>query len=284
MLLNLQDYIDLENTLFSGQCFRWQKKGSWYLGVLKGNVLKVRLRGTSLEYFSYPDSESDIEAVVNNYFRLSDDIKKTKKAIINIDQRFLKITEKTNGLRILNQEAWECLISFICSSASNIPRISKTINDMCKLFGKKIKIMKQDFYTFPSVHKLSSVTEQDLKSVGSGYRAKFLLTAAKKIAHDDLNLAWIKSLNYNKAVDALVLSLPGVGYKIADCVLLFSLNKMEAFPVDRWVQRAVNDLYFNSNGLSVTKVRNFGQSKFGQYDGYAQQYLFHYWRLKNIRR
>ena len=82
MLLNLQDYIDLENTLFSGQCFRWQKKGSWYLGVLKGNVLKVRLRGTSLEYFSYPDSESDIEAVVNNYFRLSDDIKKTKKANI----------------------------------------------------------------------------------------------------------------------------------------------------------------------------------------------------------
>jgi len=284
MLLNLQDYVDLENTLFSGQCFRWQKDGSWYLGVLKDNVIKVRLRGTSLEYFSYPDSESDLELVINNYFRLSDDIEKIKKTIINIDQRFLKIIEKTNGLRILEQEAWECLISFICSSASNIPRIAKMINDMCELFGEKIKIMKRDFYAFPSPEILSSVTEQDLKSFGSGYRAKFLLTAAKKIAKNDINLSWVKSLNYNKAVDTLVLSLPGVGYKIADCVLLFSLNKMEAFPVDRWVQRAINDLYFTSDQVSVKAARKFGQSKFGKYAGYAQQYLFDYWRVKNRRR
>jgi N-glycosylase/DNA lyase len=201
---------------------------------------------------------------------------------------------KFKGLRIVRQVPWECLISFICATYKNIAAIELMLRKLSVKFGETRVFDGHDFYLFPTVEKLASESEKGLQECGLGYRAKYVKETAKKIHDENINLNGLKALPYLEARKLLV-DLPGVGLKVADCVLLFSLEKMEAFPVDVWVKRVILNHYQNhfpeptvikllshdslTNG-EYQKLNAFGRSYFGQYAGYAQEYLYHFERTQ----
>jgi len=196
--------------------------------------------------------------------------------------------QRFRGLRISRQEPWECLISYICATYKNIPAIKNTILNLSKRFGRKITFNGHDFYTFPKPSDLAHASLEEIGSCKLGFRAERVLETSKILDHEDFNLEDLRKMNYEKARQEL-LSLPGVGQKVADCVLLFSLDKLEAFPVDIWMKRVVLEFYPSyfersfiervSGKSSITPgeyktISSFGRRYFGEYAGYAQEYLF----------
>ncbi len=178
------------------------------------------------------------------------------------------------GMRLLEQEPWECLVSYLCSINSNIPRISTLVEILSNRLGKPISLDGVTRYTFPEPYALADLGEMGLRLMGLGFRAPYLAGAAQAVASDRLDLANLRELPYPQAKEELM-KLHGIGDKVADCVLLFSMGKLEAFPVDRWVRRAVQGWYFPGKHITNREIRLWAQERFGPYAGYAQQYLFH---------
>ncbi len=279
--------FDLDFSLCCGQVFRWKKLGEWWYGVVGENVLKIRQCGAELEF------ENVSEDFVTRYFGLDDNLEQIANCISK-DNYIKQALERFEGLRIVRQLPWECLISFICATYKSIAAIELMLKKLSKKFGEKKTFDGLDFYTFPTVEKLAFASENGLWECGLGYRAKYVQATAKKICEQKIDLETLKSMPYLDARKKLV-EFPGVGLKVADCVLLFSLEKMEAFPVDVWVKRIILNHYADqlpeilvkklSGHGSLTngeyeKVNAFGRSYFGQYAGYAQEYLFHFERTK----
>jgi N-glycosylase/DNA lyase len=285
--LRLNVAFDLDFSLCCGQVFRWKKIGDWWFGVVGENVFKIRQCGAELEY-------DGVEAsFVRNYFGLNDDLEQITQCI-NKDAYIRQALARFKGLRIVRQIPWECLISFICATYKSIAAIELMLKKLSYKYGEKIVFDGLDFYTFPTAEKLALASENGLRECGLGYRAKYVQATAKKICDEKFDLENLKSLDYLVARKELV-EFPGVGMKVADCVLLFSLKKMEAFPVDVWVKRIILNHYRDrlpehfverlSSHDSLTngeyeKVNAFGRSYFGKYAGYAQEYLFHYERTQ----
>jgi N-glycosylase/DNA lyase len=280
--MRLEVAFDLDFSLCCGQVFRWRKVGSWWYGVAGDRVFKVRQCGAELEF------ENVSEEFVRCYFGLNDDLAQISQRI-DKDEYVRKALRRFEGLRIVRQVPWECLISFICATYKNIAAIELMLSKLSVKFGEKKAFEGYDFYLFPAVEKLAFASEHDLQECGLGYRAKYVQETAKKIHDENINLESLKTLSYLEARKILV-EFPGVGLKVADCVLLFSLEKMEAFPVDVWVKRVILNHYQNhfpepivkkllshaslTNG-EYEKLNAFGRSYFGQYAGYAQEYLYH---------
>ena len=233
------------------------------------------------------------EEFVKHYFGLNDDLAQISRCI-GKDDYIKAALHRFKGLRIVRQDPWECLISFICATYKNIAAIEQMLSKISAKFGEKKVFDGLDFYIFPSAEKLALASENGLQECGLGYRAKYVQATAKKIYEEKFDLESLKSLPYLEAREKLV-EFPGVGLKVADCVLLFSLEKTEAFPVDVWVKRVILNHYANqlpevlvkklSSHDSLTnseyeKLNAFGRSYFGQYAGYAQEYLFHYERTQ----
>lgn len=275
----------LDVTLCCGQVFRWDKKGDWWYGVVRDQVLKVRQIRGKLEY------ENSGEKFVVHYFSLDVDLKEILDSI-NKDQHIGKAIEKYLGLRLIRQNPWECIISYICATYKGIPAIKSMLNNMAKKFGKRIALDGCNFYTFPECENLAAASEADLLACGLGYRAKYILETSKKILQSNFNFNDLMKMPYLEARNALM-GFPGVGAKVADCVLLFSLGKTEAFPVDVWVKRVMINHYAEElpsqlvkklslcQSLSNTeyeKLNLFGRTHFGRYAGYAQEYLYHFER------
>jgi N-glycosylase/DNA lyase len=279
--------FDLDFSLCCGQVFRWKKIGDWWYGVVGANVFKIRQCGAELE-FDGVNSE-----FVTRYFGLTDDLKKVSRCI-GRDDYIREALHRFEGLRIVRQDPWECLISFICATYKSIAAIELMLRKLSVKFGERKAFDGSDFYTFPTVEKLASASLNELRDCGLGYRAKYVKETAEKIRERKKQLESLKTMPYLDARKALA-EFPGVGLKVADCVLLFSLEKMEAFPVDVWVKRAILNHYANQlpehlakklsthNSLSISEYENlnaFGRSYFGQYAGYAQEYLYHYERTQ----
>ncbi len=262
----------LEHTLECGQAFRWERDGEFYKGVVRGRLLKLREAGGLLEYDSYPPSSSSL---ISEYFRLDDDYAKIISKISR-DGHVKKAISAYPGLRLLRQEPWECLISYICSAWSNVQRIKGTIALLCRGFGDRIEC-KEEAHAFPSPEALASASLTSLRNCGLGYRARYVKGAAKMVAGGEVELEILKEADYSEARKAL-LALPGVGKKVADCCLLFSLDKLEAFPVDVWIRRVMQNLYFDGEKVNEREIKHFAAERFGKYAGYAQQFLFHYAR------
>jgi len=186
-----------------------------------------------------------------------------------------KAVEYGNGIRILNQDPWEMLISYIISAANNIPRISKTIENLSEKFGKKIEMNGREYYLFPTPEELSKATMTDLRACNLGFRDKYVYNATRMVMDGSLDLEEIRELEYSEAKKKLM-KIPGVGAKVADCILLFSMGKIEAFPVDTWIKKVMNELYIDST--NITKINQYAAERFGKYAGIAQQYLFYYKR------
>ena len=278
MHLSIQQPFDLGASLESGQAFRWRYHDQWYWGIIHGNLVKIRQDLLGVEFFSIPEPEEAFMPRLRDYLRLEDDIHAIYRSLEK-DDLMAQVIARHRGLRLLRQEPWECLVSFICSANSNIPRISTTVEALASSFGEPISLDGDTRYAFPTPERLAEAGEFSLRLLGLGFRARYVLQAATLVANGRVSLEALRDLPYQEARERLV-EIPGVGDKIADCVLLFSLDKLEAFPIDRWVQRAVEEWYFGGKKLRLPDIRRWASDYFGSYAGYAQQYLFHGRRLE----
>jgi N-glycosylase/DNA lyase len=276
--------FNLDVTLCCGQVFRWEKKGDWWYGIVRDQAFKIRQVNAKLEF-----ANAD-EKFIENYFGLDDDLQEIRNRI-GKDEHVRKALREFWGLRVVRQDPWECLISYICATYKSIAAIKNMLLKLSKKFGEKMSFDGHDFYTFPAPEILAKTAESDLMACGLGYRAKYVLATSKRVL-DDFSLESLRKMPYQQAKKELV-SFSGVGLKVADCILLFSLGKREAFPVDVWVKRAILEHYAANfpkafiekisrhNSLSngeYERLNEFGRTYFGEYAGYAQEYLYHYER------
>jgi N-glycosylase/DNA lyase len=290
----LDSPFNLDYTLDSGQVFRWRRTGEWWCGVVSGGVLKVRQEGEAIRCVS---SSDDIDsAFVSSYFRLDEDLDHML-ATISKDETITKAIERFYGLRLIRQDRWECLASFVLATNTNIPRIQKMVSDISTMYGRKIVFEGEDFYAFPSPGDLADASIASLRAYGLGYRAPFLKKVAKSVAQGRIDFERIANLPYEDALRLLQSELLGeklllgVGPKVADCVLLYSFGKDEAFPIDVWIARAIARWYPHLLSTSFrarlkkdekaklspgdyARVSGSVRRNFGRYAGYAQQYLF----------
>lgn len=272
-LNNLSDF-ELVHIFECGQCFRWQKENDGsYTGVIKYGVVNIK-KDDDKVVISGSFDDNDKEKICD-YFDLNSDYASIKRKLELNDENMKKAIEYGYGIRILNQDSWEMLISFIISAANNIPRISKTIENISRAYGQKITWNEKDYYKFPTPKELSKATVEELRALNLGFRDKYVYNATKMVCAGEVNLEEIEKMNYKDAKKELM-KIQGVGEKVADCILLFSMRKREAFPVDTWIKKVMSQLYNESK--DIKKISAFAESKFGEYGGIAQQYLFYYMR------
>ena len=292
VLAPLEEQIDVAASLESGQAHRWSRGvGSvedelWHWGVAEGNLIKIRHSSDpslgpwgGLEFRSAPlDDPECLKSHLWRYFRLDDDIGEIFRGITG-DPRVAAMVQRHRGVRLLRTEPWECLIAFICSANSNIPRIHSNMESMAEAFGRPLTLDGHTRYSFPTPENLAAAGEAALRSLGLGFRAPYVAQAATAVAEGRLDLEALRHMPHREA-QARLMEQPGIGPKIADCVLLHSLDKLEAFPIDVWVRRALKEWYFADQKPPTDRVMNeWAQGYFGRYAGYAELYLFHGRRL-----
>ena len=277
----ISDDFELKDIFECGQCFRWNKEedGS-YTGVIHKFVLNVDKQGKKIAIKTNCEDEKEFEKLFNNYFDIERNYKKERNNLSKIDKYLKEASEYGKGIRILNQDLWETIISFIISANNNIPRIKKIIEELAKRYGSKISFEGKIYYSFPTAKQLSKASVQDLRSIGLGFRDQRIFDTTKYINENKNFLEELKEDSTEVAKEKL-LSLSGVGPKVADCILLFSeLKRFDVFPIDVWVRRVINELYIHNkdeNKVSKKEIEQLAEEKFGDKKGLAQQYLF-YWR------
>ena len=279
MLKNI-DSFELKDIFECGQCFRWNKEDDEsYTGVFGRNVLNVKKEENQIMFQGI--CEENIEKTVQNYFDLNRNYKEIKQKLSMIDENMQMSIQYGKGIRILNQDLWETIISFIISANNNIPRIKGIIERISEKYGKEIIWKNKKYYTFPTVEELKNVSVEDYRKLGLGFRDIRLYETTQMILNKEVDLEKMQKNPNTYEVLEQLLKLSGVGPKVADCILLFSdLKRFEVFPIDVWVRRVMNDLYIkNEDETKVSKkqIENIAQEKFGKLAGLAQQYLF-YWR------
>ena len=264
-------HINIRETINSGQIFLWENYGNeWF--VLDGNDV-IMGKQTPFEVITF-------SKIAKNFFREDDNYKKILKDITK-DKIVKKATNHYPGLRITRQNPFQCCISFIVSSNSNIPNIRMRLQKLCSKFGPKVRFQKRDFFLFPEPKRLASATLQELKECKLGYRSKYVLDASRTIASGEIDLEELKKMKYEQA-KKLLLKLPGIGDKVADCIMLFSLEKLDSFPLDTWMLKILQKYYSDSiciDKKSISKkryedIRQNVLEHFGKYAGYSQQFLY----------
>lgn len=274
------DSFELVHIFECGQCFRWEKEtDTSYIGVIKDTVLRITKKDDSIVLEGNTLSDN-IEDYLYEYFDLDTNYSKYKNIFLNTDEYLKRSVEFGYGIRILKQDLWEMVISFIISANNNIPRIKKIINAISKEYGNKIVFEGKEYYTFPEPEALAKASVEDLRKLGLGFRDKRVHKTTRMILEKEIDLNQLKTIDDTEKIKEKLLLLDGVGEKVADCILLFALHRLDAFPVDVWVRRVMNDLYIhNEDEESVDKklIRKIADEKFGDIRGIAQQYLF-YWR------
>ena len=264
--------LDLPLTLESGQAFRWHNDGGVWSGFIEGRLLRLERDADGLHVTFDPATLPNADRAVRDYFRLDDDLPAIYAQLCE-DERLSAAVHRHWGLRILRQDPWECLIAFICSQNSNIPRIAKMQETLANTLGEETSLGTLTRRAFPTPSALASAGEMRLRELGLGYRAKYVAPTAEAVASGGLDLFALRAAPYEDAKAALI-ALPGVGEKVADCVLLFALDQLDAAPIDRWVRRALEDWYLDGQRLSYRDLWAWTRDSFGPYAGYAQQYLF----------
>lgn len=274
----VRDY-DLAATLDSGQAFRWNHIDGGWNGVIGGRW--VRLRADAFSITAEAAAPVSDWSWVTHYLQIELDLS-TVVATFPDDEPIRAAVTACRGLRLLRQDPWECLASFILSSTKQIVQIRQIVAVLCERFGEAIPAAPQyaPAFAFPSAAQLAHATETELRACKMGFRAPYLLASARVVAEGKLDLEGLRQLPVENAREKLI-KLPGVGRKIADCVLLFAYGFQAAFPVDVWVIKALQKLYFPRRQASAKRLRHFSETHFGVNAGYAQQYLFHYMRTKH---
>lgn len=267
------------HTFLCGQCFRWiENDDGSFDGIAYKKAVNVSLEDSTLVIKN--TTEEDYINIWRHYLDLERDYTIIKNSL-RTDDNLKKAIEYGYGIRILNQEPWECLVSFIISTQNQIPRIKKIVSSLSEKFGQKINIGDRVYHSFPDAPSLKGVTEEDLSFLKAGYRAGYIIDAVNKITSGEINLDSIFDMDYISAKKELM-KIKGVGEKVADCVLLFSYGKTEAFPIDVWVGRIMRSLYLGEEA-SIKEIRAESEKRFGKNAGIAQQYLFYYARDNRLQ-
>ena len=258
------EYLDLGQISESGQCFRmYQREKDCYCVIAFGRCLVVKQRG---DEFTFSCDEKEFKEIWAPYFDLDFDYQKIVREVDPDDTYLSAATQFGKGIRILNQDLWEIIISFIISQQNNISRIRKCIELLCKTYGEeKFDQDNQSYFTFPTADVLAKVTEEELRQCNMGYRSRYLVNTAKSIQTQEVSLECIKQMNYTDAKEEL-LKLSGVGEKVADCICLFALHHLNSFPVDTHIKQVLDNHY----------QQGFPFERYKGYEGVIQQYLFYY--------
>ena len=272
--------FELKDIFECGQCFRWnEEEDGSYTGIFDQNVLNVKKEDNQIIFKGI--CQGDITETVEKYFDMNRNYEKIKQQLSKKDSYMKESIEYGKGIRILNQDLWETIISFIISANNNIPRIKGIIERLSKNYGKEIQWNGKKYYTFPTPEELKDVTVEEYRKLGLGFRDIRLYETTKMILDKKVDLEKLEKNPNTLEVREQLLTLSGVGPKVADCILLFStLKRFEVFPIDVWVRRVMNDLYIkNPDETKVSKkqIEKIATEKFGNLAGIAQQYLF-YWR------
>ncbi|NLM13837.1 MAG: N-glycosylase [Epulopiscium sp.] len=276
IIMDAMDSFEIEQILECGQCFRFRKLApNDYVIVAWGKVL--RILQTKDEIIFYPTSPEEFENLWSSYFDLDKDYDIIKQHLAEKDIHLAEAVQFAPGIRILRQEPWECLISFIISQNKQIPHIKQVVENISRMFGRYIcNFEGYDYYAFPTVEELSVAKEEDIRACKAGFRAPYIMDACQKIKNKEVELEKLVYLPYEEAKKEL-LKIKGVGSKIADCVLLFGIGHEEAFPIDVWVKRIMEYFYFDKDTNS-NEIQAFAKDYFGNLAGISQQYLFYYAR------
>lgn len=281
---NLKDF-SLAETLDCGQCFRWNRVSNSlekntdevvYEGLIGSTALKASHNEREGKLTIYEEGDAFGEEDIRNYFDLNRDYGAIKKRLIKKDAKMKEVISFGKGIRILRQEPWEIMISFIISQNNHIPRIKKNIEGLCCSFGNKISGANgREYYTFPDPAALSGIKSEDLAHLKLGYRDLYIIRAVEKIKEEgEETLLSMKDTSYEEALSYLM-DFRGIGRKVADCILLFGLDKSSAFPIDVWIKRAMNLLYgIDEKNEKAMKER--AHDLYGEDAGFAQQYLYNY--------
>ena len=268
---DLHTDINIHETINSGQIFLWENYGNEWFVIDGHDVIMAKQKPFEIITFSKKPK---------NFFREDDNYRKILKNITK-DKIVKKASKYYPGLRVTRQDPFQCCISFIVSANSNIPNIRMRLQKLCRKFGKKIRFQKRDFYLFPEPKTLANAALQELKECKLGYRSKYVLDASRAIASEEIDFDELKKIGYEKCKESL-LKLPGIGDKVADCVMLFSLDKFDAFPLDTWVIKILQKYYsdiFCIDKKTISKkryedVHHNAVEYFGKYAGYSQQFLY----------
>lgn len=278
----LEDIEDFEpkHIFECGQCFRWIKEeDDSYTGVVDGKILNVKKEG-NLVYLNNTNLE-DFNNIWYDYFDLKTDYKAIKEKLRNMDEYLEKATEFGYGIRILKQDSFEMLISFIISSNNRIPMIQRAINNLSRNYGEFIgEYNGKEYYSFPTAKDLNKATTEQIRACQTGFRDKYIKTTVERIINENDDVSNYRNLSTDECLKEL-LKFNGVGAKVGDCIALFGMQKFDTFPVDVWVKRVMQEFYVDED-LSLPKIRKYAVEKFEDLSGYAQQYLFYYARELGI--
>jgi N-glycosylase/DNA lyase len=286
----LRSPVDIAATLTSAQAFQWLRLGDRWIGAANHSAVALRQMGSVIETERFGEGNWEFD----EYFRLSDEVESIVKEL-KFDELVSELFRQTPGLRVTRQDPWECLLMFLCSTNNNAKRISRMVHSINLTFGEKIETRFGTLNLFPSPKTIANASTGQLIRCGLGYRSKYILETAKILAKEKVDLLNLRKVDYTEAKNVLT-ELPGVGPKVADCVLLFSLDKTESFPMDKWIRRVLSQKYYwlhdkniveilrnESKHVSVNtyeKVTALMRRYFGRYSGYAQNQL--YYHAKNI--
>lgn len=274
--------FDPKHIFECGQCFRWKAEddGS-YTGVAKGRVINVSREGNTV-YLKNTNLE-DFNKIWKSYFDLETDYTKIKNELKSMDEYLEKATEFGWGIRILRQDPWEMLISFIISSNNRIPMIQKAISNLSREYGTYIgKFNGVDYYDFPTPEQLSKASIADIRACSTGFRDKYIKATTERVISENEDVYDYENLAIEDCRKKLM-EFNGVGPKVCDCIALFGMQKYDTFPVDVWVKRVMQEFYVEDD-MSLPKIRKYAIDKFEDLSGFAQQYLFYYARELGIGR
>lgn len=274
--------FDPKHIFECGQCFRWKAEddGS-YTGVAKGRVINVSREGNTV-YLKNTNLE-DFNKIWKSYFDLETDYAKIKNELKSMDEYLEKATEFGWGIRILRQDPWEMLISFIISSNNRIPMIQKAISNLSREYGTYIgKFNGVDYCDFPTPEQLSKASIADIRACSTGFRDKYIKATTERVISENEDVYNYENLGTEDCRKKLM-EFNGVGPKVCDCIALFGMQKYDTFPVDVWVKRVMQEFYVEDD-MSLPKIRKYAIDKFEDLSGFAQQYLFYYARELGIGR
>ncbi len=268
----VSDFL-LSQTLECGQCFHFYKLAEEeYVVVAYDKMLHIKQNGEELIF--YNTSKEDYHNIWRKYFDLDRDYSSIKSFLIKADKKLVPAINEKYGVRILNQQFSETLMSFIISQTKQIPQIKQVVNTISERYGKCVgEYLGKQYYSFPDINALKAITKEEFLECKAGFRAEYLVEAAKFL-ENRMNEDFFSEYTYDEA-KAKLMSIKGVGEKVANCVLLFSLGYRNAFPVDVWIKRTMEELYFHKE-TNKTVIQKFGEERFKEYGGYAQQYLFYF--------
>lgn len=272
--IKVKDF-DLKQTLECGQIFRFHEKNDGYNVIAHGKVLYIHQKEDIL---SLECTEEQYENIWKEFFDIERNYEEIKNIISLNDKIMEEAISFAPGIRLIIQDPYECLIHFIISANNRIPQIKAVIENLSNSLGEKLE---SNIFNFPSAKKIHEAALEEIISCKPGFRAKYIKDAAKKICEENLDVYKVKKMPYLEARSELM-KINGVGVKVADCALLFSMQKYESFPTDVWVKRIMEEFYFGGEETKIQDILNFAKEKWGNKAGFAQQYLFYYAKEKKI--